>query len=297
MTDQAAPALAGGEAQPIADAMTVESILKQGNRPIEETESTPEKSESESTDQEVTETADNKPDEMFPKKAINALSRRDKQIGKLKAELAAERVKSQQFEQQIRPQQPSPKTGDMSVSKTGIPTKLDENSFKSWAEFSEARAEEIADYKIDQKLNERDGKQKETIQNQQQQAWISEREQNVAKKAQEFAKAYPEAAAVIDENADLADEFSPEIQKLFLEADNAPLAFYNLAKEGKLEALMGMSPARAAMEIGRAQAQAIAKPKTKAPTPLPASRGSVPAGKSLENLTAREAHKLLSQKD
>lgn len=276
---EAAPAVAG-EAQPIADANPVDTIINNA-----ETESPTEPSS------EPTEPPDEPKEELFPKKAINALSKRDKQIGKLRAERDAMKARLSEYEQS-KPQQQN----DLSPAKTGIPTKLNANNFANYAEFIEARAEEIADYKIDKKLAERDVKQQETQRSSQDQAWESERLTAIDKQSEEFTKEFPDVTALFDEYADVIKEYPAQIKRLFMEADNAPLAFYNLAKEGKIEDLGDMSYAKAAMEIGRAQTQAPLKPKTKAPTPLPASRGSVPAGKSLDSMSGDELLKWVDSK-
>lgn len=267
MTQQTTPASAG--AQPVADANSIESIVD--NAVIDNAK------EPTSPEQEENPEINKEDDTPFPKKAVNALSRRDKQIGKLRAELAAERAAKQALEQQYKPQNPNPQK----AANTGEPQEKD---FTNYHDFIRA----INKWDAEQLLNARDGKQKETQQTQQEQAFIAEREAAVAVQAQEFIKENPEAAQLVEEYGDIIDEFSPQLQRLFLEADNAPLAFFNLAKEGKLESLGTMSLAKAAMEIGRAQTQAATKPKTKAPTPLPASRGSVPAGKSVDDMDGKE---------
>lgn len=266
MTDQAIPANAG--AQPVADANSIDGIVDAATTPA-----TPETPEEEPA--EPNEPAEPTKDEPFPKKAINALSRRDKQIGKLRAEreqLAAE-LEKVRAQQTVRPTEKPVNTGEPQ-----------EKDFTNYHDYIRA----LNKYDAEQLLNARDGKQKETQQNQQEQAWVTERETAVTQQAQDFIKDNPEALSLVEEYADVIDEFPAGIQRLFLEADNAPLAFYNLAKEGKLESLGTMSLAKAAMEIGRAQTQAPAKPKTKAPTPLPASRGSVSSGKRPDEMDGKE---------
>ena len=153
----------------------------------------------------------------------------------------------------------------------------------------------VAKYDTKQELASRESKQKETHQTTQEQQWIAQREQAVAAKAQEFAKETPELLELVEEYGDVIDELPPQIQRVFLEAENAPLAFYNLAKEGKLESLASMSPARAAMEIGRAQTQAPTKPKpvTNAPAPMSPAKGTGASGKSLDRMSWEETRKWL----
>lgn len=211
-------------------------------------------------------------------KLRRAKSRDDRKIGKLTAirhqseqrllKMEAELAKIQQGGQQQKPFNGEPKEAD----------------YQNYADYLEARN----DWKLDQRLAERDTKQTQTQQTEQEQRWTSERETHVSTKAQELAKELPELPALVEEYADVVDDYSPELKRLFLEADNAPLAFFNLAKEGKIEALATMSLSRAAMEIGRAQTQAAVKPQTKAPKPLPAARGSVAASKSLDDMSGDE---------
>jgi len=218
----------------------------------------------------------------FPKKALNALSRRDKTIGKLRAELAAARSANPAATPQPQPQpKPQSPAQPPAAQGDGAPKMED---YKNYADYLEARS----DWKIEQALASRETKQQEAQQQTTEQKWVTERETAVETQAVEFIKATPDALAVVQENADVIDAFPAHIQRALLEADNAPLAVYNLAKEGKLEALASMSPAKAAMEIGRAQAQAPAKPQSKAPAPLAAARGSVAASKSLESMSGTE---------
>jgi chromosome segregation ATPase len=209
-------------------------------------------------------------DEPFPKKAINALSRRDKQIGKLRAQTEQMQAELKALREANTPKQT-----------TGEPKETD---FANYHEYIRA----VNKYDSEKLLAERDSKQQETQKVSQSQAWETERLTEIDKQSAEFAKETPEVTALFDEYADVIREYPPEIKRLFLEADNAPLAFYNLAKEGKIEALGEMSLAKAAMEIGRAQTQAATKTKTKAPTPLPASRGSAAAGKSVNDMATPE---------
>lgn len=272
MTDQTTPETG---AQPSADATTVESIL---NSAVPEPQTEEPAQEIENTEQETP---------LDPgaekKKLENAISHQKGQAAKWRHQAQQARAEATAFAAEIaKLKQPAQKSG---------PPK--EADYTNYAEYLEAKNT----HAIEQKFAERDSKQQETQKATDQQAYYNSRIAEVDKQAEAFTKEFPEIEAIYNEHAETITDYSPELKRLFLDADNAPLAFYNLAKEGKLEALGTMSLAKAAMEIGRAQAQAVVKPKSKAPAPLPAARGSVPAGKSLEQLTALEAHKLLSQKD
>lgn len=222
-------------------------------------------------------------------KLRRAKARDDRRIGKLTAQKyqamkEAEELRNKYSSTQHTAQQ----GGELSPAKTGIPTKLDANKFANYAEFLEARSEEIADYKIEKKFAEREGKQQEERKTEKEQEWEAQRSDIVDKQASEFAKEHPEINALFDEYEDTIRDFPKEIKHALLAADNAPLAFFNLAKEGKLEDLAQMSLVDAKVEIRLAQLKQPEKAKTKAPAPLPASRGSVPSGKDPSQMTDAE---------
>lgn len=297
MTNPATPAPAGGEAQPIADANSIDSIVDAAV--AESTQATKETPEAEATEpnEPAAET-----EEAWPKKAENALAKAKGKAAQLRAERDQERTARQRLEQQLAQysqQQPQPKStnsGNMSVEKTGIPTKLVPESFTNWADYSEARAAEIADYKISQKFAEHSEQQTKSYQAAQEQARLTKSLDDIGTAADKFIADVPDAQEIFDECEDTLVAMPDEIKRVFLEiGPGAELAVYNMAKEGKLEALASMSAARAAAEIGRAMTQAI-KPRTKAPTPLPASRGSVAGGKRLEDLSGDEMRSFLRAK-
>jgi hypothetical protein len=269
MTDITTPDSSGAEPSAVADTTSdiIDSIVDAAELEAPEVTPEPEPAEPEAPAEESDEVS-------FPKKAVNAISRRDKQIGKLKAQheqLVAEleRLRTQQATK------PTPQPTD------GAPREAD---FETYAEYLEARQ----DWKMEQKLAEIDSKTKQATQTNQEQAYYDSLHKQTEQKLASFVDEVPDAQSVFDEYADVIDACPDNIYKLFLESGDAPLAAYNLAKQGKLEDVLQMSHAKAAIEIGRALAQAAIKPKTKAPTPLPASRGSVPSGKSLDNMSGDE---------
>lgn len=285
MTDTNVPAPAG--AQTSADANSIDSIIDDHFK-SEDIQNTTQKPEGDAG------ASDPVTEDPWPKKAQNALSRRDKQIGKLKAELDAARQESAKYREQPSQQtQNDTQGGQLSPAKTGIPTKLKETDFSNYAEFIEARAEEIADWKIDKKFAERDVKQKETEASTKESAWREERAATVDKQAENFLKDHADAQALYDEHADTIHELPQNIKDALLAADNTHLAMYNLAKDGKLEDLADMSLVDAKVEIRLAQLKQPEKPQSKAPAPLSTSRGSV-ASKSLGNMSGKELLKIVS---
>jgi hypothetical protein len=278
MNNPMSPAPAVADAQPNAVVNPIDAII--------------DSAETEGTQPEVADepAKPDQPKELSPAEELEKLrrakARDDRRIGKL----TAQKYQYQKEADELRARFSKPEQATQKPLNTGEPKETD---FNNYAEYMRA----VNKYDLQQELAQRDSKQQVTQQTAQEQAWIGQREQAVALKAQEFAKENPEVIALVEEYGEVIDELPPAIQRAFLEADNAPLAFFNLAKEGRLEELANMSPARAAMEIGRAQMQAPAKPKTKAPTPLPASRGSVASGKSLDQMSGKELLKWSKSKE
>lgn len=252
------------DAATIADEAPVEATT-------EETVDTPNEPEAAKVDEVV-----------FPKKAVNAISRRDKQIGKLRAEIAQRDAELARF-RQSEPRQEVKQSGPR------------EEDYDNYADYLEAKLEA----KLEQKWSQTQAKQTQEYQKTQQQAqeiaWKQEREDYVAEKASEVVKVYPALSEIVQEYADVLDSFPPHIEQVWLEADNAPLALIALANEGKLEALAHMSPAKAAMEIAKAEIRgeqiAKTKPITKAPAPMASVKGSGSGPKALDDMSWDELKK------
>ena len=226
--------------------------------------------------------------EPFPKQAKNAISRRDRQIAKLQAPMREM--------QQAQATQPQP-TANQPPTQPGEPK---EEDFVDYLDYFEA--------KVMHNLRKEMGAQSEqakTAQEQQQQT--AQYEQYVAQKMQQintsvlerekqspgFQKAFQEA---YEENAEILDYMPPEIERVFFEADDTALAFFNLANSGKLVEVMQMTPNRAAMEIAKAQMQPVAaqpaQPKQTAPAPISGARGT---GKTQNGLSDLEGDELLER--
>ena len=232
-------------------------------------------------------TQDKEYSDPFPKKAVNAISRRDKTIGRLKAQLDAANAEMERFRSSPPPRQESAK-------EPGEPKEAD---YQNYHDYMRA----VQRYDLEQAIAKMQGSQQSTIKEQtqaaQQQQFIAQRETEIATEAREFIAEHPEAQGMLEEHADVIDGLPPQIQTLFLDPEvNAPQAMFNLIKQGKLEDLAFMSPQRAAIEIGRAMAQPITRSQTKAPTPIPAARGSVPGGKNPAEFSPREALNFLKRK-
>jgi hypothetical protein len=200
----------------------------------------------------------------FPKKAINAIERRDKKITKYKSELA-----------ELRRELDGLKNPPKEVSAPS------EDDFETYGDYIKAIARHEA-----QQIN------KPTIQEvkpQEVDPYMQQRAQYASQKASEFIKTNPEYQQVYAENLDVFVDLPQQIQDAFLQVDNPPAAFYALAKEGKLEQLANVPLERAIFEIARAETRgSVAKKITNAPTPIQSTRGVGSQNKSIDNMSPDE---------
>ena len=223
------------------------------------------------------------PDDVpFPKKAVNALSRRDKQIGKLQAQLAAERAELSKYREQ--------------QAKTPTDNSPKEQSFDNYQEYMKA----VARYEAKQEISE-NYKQQESQQSAfKEEAWVSERSEYATERAKKAMDSIPEYRQLIVEHADILQSLPPHLERAFLEADAPELAFYALAKEGRLDTLLDMSPSQAAMAIGRAEvrgeALSKARPVTRTPAPIQGVKGAAGSTKTLDNMNSSELMKWFNQR-
>lgn len=237
------------EAQPIPEGTSNEEVV-QGEEPVEQ----------DGLDQEEI---------PFPKKAINALNRKDKKITKLQA----------QYEAAMREL-------DAIKQKNQKPIADDFNSFDEYIDA-------LIDHRAANKASNSEVQQQQfTPQQIQEQVYYEQKAVALQTKASELSQKLPDFNQVRDANSDVLDALPIDIVKAVYEADNAPLALYVLAKENKLEGLSDMSPTRAAMELARAEIrgqQFLQKKQTNAPAPVTGVKAkSNPNSRGLESMDADE---------
>jgi hypothetical protein len=226
---------------------------------------------------------DNRP---FPKKAVNAITRRDRQIGKYKSQLTDQGRQLAELNRKLE---------EISRSNQPKSKEPNENDFDSYGDYLKA----LASFRPEQGQTEEkvDPKQvqEQAFKQAQQQIYHEQRVEAVAQQAQKAMKEVPGLEQMLDEFSDVLDTFPHAIEMAFLEADNAPMAFYALAKEGKLEQLADMTPTQAAMEIARAQIRGDAMVKagkvSKAPAPIKGVKPGSPGGKSMDDMSGKELRK------
>jgi len=253
-----------------AETFAIEEPINDNPEEVTEevTEETTEETEEEAT-KEIAEEAAATDDIVFPKKAVNALARRDKKISKLQADNAAAHSELQAFREQ--------------ANKAKVDNVPNEDDYDNYGSYLEAVHKQKFEKEASAKAQEaQEAKVAET-----EQAYVAERETYAIEKAQAAIAAIPEYQQLVSEHADVLQSLPQHLERAFLEAEEPAYAFLALAKEGGLEGLANMTPARAAMEIGKAEmrgaAMAQKKEITKAPAPIAPVRGTGKTTKSIND--------------
>lgn len=231
-----------------------------------------------------TEDTDSEESKPFPKKAKNAISRRDKQIAKLQARIRQMEMGAQQAQQKaVTPEAPQ---------QTGAPR---EEDFDNYADFLKADVLYTLQQSQSEKQQAETQTQAEQQQTEQYKQYVVQKADEIEAKAAEYAKVIPDFQEVTDESSEILSYAPPEIARIFLEAPDAAMAVYNLSKEGRLVDVMQMTPAQAAMEIGRAQSAPATQPATQQRTPPPPIKGAKGTGKTQKGLMDLEGDALLNK--
>lgn len=208
---------------------------------------------------------DSENDVEFPKKAVNALNRKNKQISKLRAQM-------RELEAKLNENQ-APKEKKV----------LNPDDFESYGDYINAQVEALVDQKTHQSQTDM---QKAHIA-QQKQVLQAQRDQYILEQAKEASKTLTDLPYVWQQNAEVLDALPKDVADIFYSIDNAPAAIYMLAKEGKLQDLMYANPAVAAYEIVTAQNKGLemlsrpAQRVSRAPEPIAKAKGNGSVKKQL----------------
>lgn len=228
---------------------------------------------------------------VFPKKAVNAISRRDKKIGKQQAQIEQLKQRLQEIEKSA------------TVKQTASPAP-NENDYASYGEYLAALATHAAREERSAARSEEAEAQREETSKQLETATAelrSARAEVITESGYQAQAAIPDFKEVID-SASVMENGRPRLplnetaQEAFLEAgEDAAYALYSLAKEGILEDLNEMSLARAAMTISRHvdKGRALSKAKTETGAPPPVTRGAG-TGKGGKNPTDMNGDELMA---
>jgi len=204
-------------------------------------------------------------DEEFPKKAVNALNRKNKQLNKLRARM-------RELEAKINEQPKAPEQKEVNP-----------DDFETYADYINAQVETLVEQRVTQSQSDM---QKQQL-TQQQDALKAERDQYIREQANEVSQTLTDLPQVWQQNAHILDALPDSVSDIFYSIDNAPAAIYTLAKEGKLEGLLYADPNLAAYEIVNAQNRGMEmlsvpqKRVSQAPTPISKAKGTGSVKKQL----------------
>lgn len=265
MTDQPETAEAVDEAQPIAETQEADASETQATE--------------EPTGENETEAKAKQEEDVWPKKAVNAISRKSKQLGELRAKYAAEQQTVAELKKQLegytqakKPENAAPQPGQ----------------YQTYEEYIDA----LTEYKVKQRLNEKDEESSRLKQQTEEKRLISEREAYINENAEKAKEAFSDFENVMQANQDDLGAIAPHVRRAFLDADNGAFALYALAKEGILDTLNEQPYHKVVATIARMEDKALAmsqkKPITKAPQPMTAVRGNASTQKRPEEMSGRE---------
>lgn len=259
--------------------------------PEDNNEESNEESEDSEEDNQTDEDSDDEHDEKFPKKAERALERRNKKINKLRAREAELLAKQAELEQKLEAYTKNPELKDKQAHEDFQPEGLrepQEDDFEDYASYLEAKGE----YKVRKELAAKEAEAQQQEFQQSQQQWVQERAAYVDERAAKAIESIPELNGLYKENQDIIEGYNDSIKIAFLEADKPELAFYALAKEGRLEELESMSPMKVSREIALAEIRgeklSKTRPVSKAPAPIKPKKGTATRQKSIADMSPSE---------
>lgn len=226
----------------------------------------------------------------FPKKAVRAIERRDKTIGKLKQRLSELEASFEQKKQQV-----DFKKDTGYYNNNADVTPPSESDFESVEDYYKA----LGAYEKERELKTLETQRKEESQKAALERWTNERIQYINDRVEKVKNILPDFDATYQENADIISDLNPFVRQAILEAEKPEIAFYHLAKSGQLEELNNMSPMQAFKAILEAEGKdaSIKPPVSKAPEPLKTKQYGAPQRKTMNNMTSQEyLNYIMSQK-
>lgn len=210
------------------------------------------------------------------KKYKNAIRRREKQINKFMAKLA-ELQGEDQTDITDKPQAPK------------------EEDYEEYGQYLKDQAK----HELREELAQKESEAKKAQKEQEQALYIQQKHAEIAQKNQEYASKIPDFKDVMEEAAPYAQFLPKHVEEILYAADDTSLAYYNIVKGGKLEALSNASPHQAAIMVAQAQTnipeitpQSTQKPVHK---PMKANKGTGLTGKKpLEKMNGDELLKWMN---
>ena len=196
-------------------------------------------------------------------KMDKAIKRRDKKLAQSNARLRELEAKLAEAQKPFEPKNVNP------------------DDFETMDEYFKAQTEAAIENKFTQNNTDQ---QKAQLDAQRQQI-IAERNETIREQAREVSQTLTDLPQVWQQNAATLDALPEQVTEMFYSLDNAPVAIYTLAKEGRLADLAYMNPHIAAQEIYSAQQRGagLLRPRTQqtAPEPMRSAKGGVKTTKDL----------------
>lgn len=192
----------------------------------------------------------------FPKKAINAINRRDRKLAKQLAIIRSLEERIRQLESDRQQRLPE----DQNEPKM--------ENFDSYGDYLEAKII----HKIKQLQNAEAQNQQSLAQRQALHEnltrFVIQKKQEIEAKGAEYLKSIPDFAEVVQNNIEILQSLPLNIRLALLKAKDPAMAFYNISKTGRWDELIDASPYDAAFIIAEAQSMRPAfSMKSKAPSP------------------------------
>jgi hypothetical protein len=216
----------------------------------------------------------------WPDKFANALHRKTKQLNKTRAQLQEERSRIKELEAKI--------TALDAPSEQKV---INPDDFETMDELLQARIDAM----VEQRLKQANSQSEKAQLTQEQQKLVQERDTYVAEQANVLAKSIPDFTPTIQPYLTTLDNLPEPIADIFYSLENAPVAAYVLAKEGKLASMQFANPYVAAAEIMSAHERGmtmVSKPQktvvSNAPEPIKGARGTAKTVKPLSQKSSRE---------
>jgi hypothetical protein len=218
------------------------------------------------------------------KKERNVVSRRDKQIGKYRAQLEAAQAEISKYQ---RTQQPS--------TQQTFPAELKEPQPQDFPNDYTGYLRSLAKFDRDSGLREVEqrinAKETHSVSAYREQQFLAASDTALQQATLEYAKAVPNIEAMIEEHGQTIANFPDSIKRVIREVDPQDVikAFHAMVESDTLEDLADMTPVKAAAAIAKA-ASMPTKPVaiTKAPAPMAAARGTGAATKTLTRMSPAE---------
>jgi len=224
----------------------------------------------------------------IPKKILNAMSHKDRRIGKLTAKQYEAEAKIKQLEEQLATYN-KPKESQQS----GKPNTA---NFDNYEDYLQA----LAEYQVGEKFSESEKKRQQFEAQKNQSVYHEERIAKLEENDQAAKASFSDYDNVFSENEALAADMPEHVKQAFLEAEHPAYAFYAIAKEGKLEDMLNMSERQAIAMIARYEDKGLAMSKakqvTKAPAPMSPAKGTSAGSKSLDAMSGDELLKWIRTK-